>query len=221
MKAILSLENGVIPANTNFERENPEIRSDLWNIKFPREAVPWPGPDIRRASICNYGFGGSNTHVILEDARYYLKSHQLDGFYTEVPQSTQPEGLAGVKAVARKSLHSAFTADDKQDWHKNRLLLFSAPDKNGIARMGSLYRDYLARMNLKAGEDSEFLDGLAHTLASKRSLLKWRSFNVSDNLTTLMGLKLRTPVRAHRDPTLVFVFTGQGAQYAGMGRRLL
>lgn len=65
-KTIMALEEGVIPPNADFQAPNKDIDFEKLNIMVPTTIQPWPNPDIQRASISNFGFGGSNAHVILE-----------------------------------------------------------------------------------------------------------------------------------------------------------
>ncbi len=73
IKTILVLENGVIPAVAEFESPNPRLRLHDWNVTVPTELTPWPTQGLRRASINSFGYGGSNAHLIIDDALNYLK----------------------------------------------------------------------------------------------------------------------------------------------------
>lgn len=55
IKAVLSVEKGVIAPNLWFEKGNPAIDFDGWKIRVPTEPVPWPSSGIRRASINSFG----------------------------------------------------------------------------------------------------------------------------------------------------------------------
>jgi hypothetical protein len=79
IKTVLVLEHGIIPPNINFEKVNPKIDPAAVNIIFPLENYPWPTNGLRRASINSFGYGGSNAHVILDDAYNYLESRGLKG----------------------------------------------------------------------------------------------------------------------------------------------
>ncbi|EFW98603.1 phenolpthiocerol synthesis polyketide synthase ppsa [Grosmannia clavigera kw1407] len=68
IKAILILEHGMIPPNLNFEKANESIPLEEWNIKVLLQLQPWPKPGLRRASVNSFGYGGTNAHVILDDA---------------------------------------------------------------------------------------------------------------------------------------------------------
>lgn len=70
IKVVCALEAGVVPPNGNFEQLNPKLRLEEWNMQVPTTVRPWPKRGAtRRASINNFGFGGANAHVILEEYR--------------------------------------------------------------------------------------------------------------------------------------------------------
>ncbi|KAK7937173.1 uncharacterized protein PG986_014041 [Apiospora aurea] len=77
IKGVLTLEKGVIPPNANFGHRNPAIL-DEWNLEFPTKPYAWPETEggLRRMSINSFGFGGTNAHMVLDDAAHYLRSHR-------------------------------------------------------------------------------------------------------------------------------------------------
>jgi acyl transferase domain-containing protein len=68
IKTIHVMENRVIPPNINYQIPNPKILLDEWNLAVPTSLIPWPNDKPLRASINNFGYGGANSHVILEAA---------------------------------------------------------------------------------------------------------------------------------------------------------
>ena len=58
IKTVFVLESGIIPPNMNFEKANEQIPLEKWNLKIPTTLMTWPGLGVRRASVCNFGFGG-------------------------------------------------------------------------------------------------------------------------------------------------------------------
>ena len=50
-KAILAVENGIIPGNPTFETPNPKINFEELRIRATRTSIPWPPCEFRRASI--------------------------------------------------------------------------------------------------------------------------------------------------------------------------
>jgi phthiocerol/phenolphthiocerol synthesis type-I polyketide synthase E len=69
IKAVLALQHGEIPATLNFTSPNPRI--DFANSPFHVAAKlqSWPASEIpRRAGVSSFGVGGTNAHVVLEEA---------------------------------------------------------------------------------------------------------------------------------------------------------
>lgn len=78
------LENGIIPPAANFEKVNPSIPLEEWNIRIATEPTPWPS-GIRRLSVNSFGFGGANAHVVLDDALSMLAGN-IDGIHRTLPR---------------------------------------------------------------------------------------------------------------------------------------
>ncbi|KAL9069652.1 MAG: hypothetical protein Q9157_006092 [Trypethelium eluteriae] len=72
IKTVLMLENKFIVPNTNFEKANPNIPLDDWRLTVPTKGYDWPSTGIRRASINSFGYGGTNAHVVIDEAEAYL-----------------------------------------------------------------------------------------------------------------------------------------------------
>lgn len=87
LKSVFVLERGIIPPNCWFERPNSKIPVNDWNFKFPTTATLWPNQGLRRASINAFGYGGSNAHVIMEDALSYLSMNKFIGKHRTVESS--------------------------------------------------------------------------------------------------------------------------------------
>jgi acyl transferase domain-containing protein len=69
IKTVLCLENGLIPPTLHFHQTNPDI--DFKNSPFYVNAslAEWKrGNDPRRAAVSSFGIGGTNAHVVLEEA---------------------------------------------------------------------------------------------------------------------------------------------------------
>jgi acyl transferase domain-containing protein len=69
IKTVLALQHGELPASLHFRAPNPQL--DLANGPFRvnAELAPWPGGNgPRRAGVSSFGIGGTNAHLVLEEA---------------------------------------------------------------------------------------------------------------------------------------------------------
>jgi malonyl CoA-acyl carrier protein transacylase len=69
LKVILSLQHQAIPPHLHLKQLNPYISLEGTPFSIPTELQPWPvGSQPRFAGISSFGFGGTNAHLILEEA---------------------------------------------------------------------------------------------------------------------------------------------------------
>jgi amino acid adenylation domain-containing protein len=69
IKAVLALKHEEIPPSLHFSTPNPKLELDSSPFFVPTRAVPWPaGVAPRRAGVSSFGIGGTNAHVVLEEA---------------------------------------------------------------------------------------------------------------------------------------------------------
>ena len=69
IKVVLMLRHGRIPPHLHLNTINPLLRLDDGLLEIPTTMRDWPGSaEPRRAGISAFGFGGTNAHVILEEA---------------------------------------------------------------------------------------------------------------------------------------------------------
>lgn len=163
-----------------------------------------------------------------------MQQHGLTGNHCT---SRVPGALANVRSIPSTITESNYDYSDHESeniheasfngaTHTNeliesKLLVWSAADQKALGRMLENYKASSADLGLM---DTSKLDHLAVTLASRRSQLLWRSFAVFPSAETSQAKKILAPakpVRSSTDTGLAFVFTGQGAQYVGMGMDLI
>ncbi|MEM8486724.1 MAG: type I polyketide synthase [Bacteroidota bacterium] len=69
MKTSLALQNKVIPPSLNFETPNPNIDFKETPFVVNQELTPWETEHLpRRAGVSSFGVGGTNAHVVVEEA---------------------------------------------------------------------------------------------------------------------------------------------------------
>ncbi|WP_223068395.1 type I polyketide synthase [Paenibacillus caui] len=68
IKAVLTVRDGLIPPTLHYKAPNPKI--DFTNSPFVINTAltPWTGATPRRAGVSSFGIGGTNAHVVLEEA---------------------------------------------------------------------------------------------------------------------------------------------------------
>ncbi|KAJ6443698.1 efflux pump antibiotic resistance protein [Purpureocillium lavendulum] len=209
IKTVLMLEKKLIPPNAMFDKPNSNIPLQAWGMEVPRRMLKWPEGAVRRASVNSFGYGGTNAHVILEAADDYLQD------------LTQTLALHYRDHVTELL---AFEDSPGTNVARPRLFAFSHHYEGGVATLAANTKRFILDT---LDDTNDALDSLAYTLSDKRSFLKFR-FCVAastrdelvDNLTQIATGSDRA-TKCTDGLKLCFVFTGQGAQWAGMGRELL
>ncbi|KAE8373903.1 hypothetical protein BDV26DRAFT_296514 [Aspergillus bertholletiae] len=205
IKTALAMEKGVIPPSINFKEANPKLKLDEWNLKVVREVQPWPSARIRRASINNFGYGGTNSHIILED------------------------GVSWVQAAFGGHLHPTGAnghGDAQAARDVSKVLVLSGKDEQACQRMVAGLAAYIEQ-NPLPDNLGDYIDNLTYTLGQRRTRFPWvaaHPISLSDGYEGVIGAlqspKFK-PSRSPRRPRIGMVFTGQGAQWYAMGRELI
>ncbi|KAL2061047.1 hypothetical protein VTL71DRAFT_9099 [Oculimacula yallundae] len=228
VKGVLMLEKGLIPPNLYFENVNPKIDLDSWHIKIPQSVTPWPMDGLRRVSINCFGFGGTNAHIILDDAFHYLSQRGIEGNHSsvEIPDTSSPSTTdSGIIIDTPPS--TCVGSDSASTMARVKLYAFSSHEQNGIDKLSREYSEYLIAKDTSIDSPkaaSQLATDLAYTLACRRTRLPWKAFVVassSEKLASQLLEGISKPVRSSEAPSLAFVFSGQGAQWFAMGRELL
>jgi acyl transferase domain-containing protein len=70
LKGVLAVENGLIPKSLHYEQSNPQIDFKKSPFFVASELIDWPlnNGHPRRAGVSSFGVGGTNAHIVLEEA---------------------------------------------------------------------------------------------------------------------------------------------------------
>ncbi|OBK32125.1 polyketide synthase [Mycobacterium sp. 1245111.1] len=79
IKAILCLKHRAIPATLHYTSPNPELHLDRGPFKVRSEYGPWEWDGVLRAGVSSFGVGGTNAHVVLEEAPRVASSTPSSG----------------------------------------------------------------------------------------------------------------------------------------------
>lgn len=230
IKTVLSLHHGVIPPSIHFRRPNPHIPWD--RLKVVTAPTPWPG-DHPRAGVSSFGFGGTNAHIVLERAAPVPAPASVPPSRTAAagPSTERYDGEAGRdRPGAKVFLLTDVSAERVRDhagvladWVESGI----APDP---AAQGSVAPEDVVpagAVSDPAAPESVALGDVAHTLARRAGRGRAGAAVVAgDRGELLAGLRAvqagggvtGAAVTGGRGP--VWVFSGYGSQWAGMGARL-
>lgn len=197
LKAALCLRHQEVPPQPGLKTINPSIHLDEWNLEIPRgqsRSLALSKP-ARYAGVNSFGYGGTNAIAVLR----------------------RPEERAVVssRASAARRINGKIP------------FLLTAFSKTSLPLMAAAYRDRLE------GESRPDLGDLAFSLATSRTLFRHRLLILARDEQDLAGkldsyLKdqreegmLNATVEAQSGRGVVYVYSGVGPQWWGMGRHLL
>ncbi|KAH0594700.1 Polyketide synthase [Metarhizium humberi] len=200
IKACLSIKHGIISPNLHLDNLSPSVQPFCKNLEVVTSIMPWPelpAGQVRRASVNSFGFGGTNAHAILESP------WSSDDLQAQVKGRTP--GSAN-----KEALHLPF--------------LFSATSEKSLVALVDAYSEYLDN-----NPDVD-LCRLAYTLGCRRSAFAFKTcFSAASQEELCSKLSESTSDQGNlsfvrsttTNPSLLGVFTGQGAQWPRMGASLL
>jgi amino acid adenylation domain-containing protein len=192
IKMSLALHHKVIPASLHFTAANPKLDLEKSPFYVNTKLQDWNPPDglPRRAGVSSFGTGGTNAHVVLEEAPARPPSG-----------ASRPSQLLVLSAKTPEALDRA-TAN-LRDYLKD---LEGRKDDSAAARE---LAD--AAFTLQTGR-SEFV--------RRRVVVCHDPGDAAEALDTHDARRVFTHHQQLIDPPVVFMFPGQGAQYPGMGAEL-
>ncbi|GGS45890.1 hypothetical protein GCM10010156_00670 [Planobispora rosea] len=104
VKAVLAVRHGVIPANLHFERAHPDVEFGPFYV--PVKNVTWE-TETRRAGVSSFGLGGTNAHVIVEQAADGPPRTASTGWRVLPVSARSPEALRQARTRLADHLEAA------------------------------------------------------------------------------------------------------------------
>lgn len=192
MKALIAFDRRSYPRTLHTEAVNPTIDWEGLNLRPVPESLPLSDEGALRAGVSSFGFGGTNAHVILE----------------QIEAAAAPELPAAEKEPP--------------------ILLTSAASPESLGKLIGVWSDRLAA---KGGKAEELAQEAAQAWAF-RATLPLRAAVLCDEpgraaraMAKVAGgqasPRVITGRSTLRDAPTAFVYSGNGSQYAGMGRAAL
>ncbi|WP_324610127.1 SDR family NAD(P)-dependent oxidoreductase, partial [Streptomyces rimosus] len=196
LKTVVSLQRGRVPASLHFTRWHPEIDAGGCRLFVPTQAADWPVPGRPRlAAVSSYGVGGTNAHVLVEEAPA-AKAAPVSGTDRTAGARNQTFVLS---AASPGALHQ--TAARLADWLEG--------DGAGQPLRDVAYT-LAVRRSHGAHRAAVVADGRSELTTGLRQLAAGRA-----------AVNCATGRAGAQECGAVFVYSGHGSQWARMGQGLL
>ncbi|WP_234379953.1 type I polyketide synthase [Streptomyces sp. CMB-StM0423] len=194
IKAVLALRNEAIPPTAHYERPNPALELETSPFYVNTDLRPWPRrTEPRRAGVSSFGIGGTNVHVVLEEAPADPRAGDSGG--------NRPTGQAAAEPPAR-------------------LLPLSAKSAPALAEGAGRLADHLEAHPDTPLDAVAHTLARRRARFPHRTAAVARTTEEAVTALRLLAADAASAVAAPDSAPVAFLFPGQGAQYPGMARGL-
>ncbi|TMA84097.1 MAG: SDR family NAD(P)-dependent oxidoreductase, partial [Deltaproteobacteria bacterium] len=215
IKAALALHHRKLPPQPGVAEENPKLELAAGPFFLPKTELPWESDgQPRRAGVSSFGFGGTNAHLVLEEARESAAPRR------RLPAPRKARAELFMLAGARASVVSRFA----------RLIAAALP---GLRREGRTLADVAYTLSQRAHGDARLaiaadsFDVLSERLLACADQLDERGDGAPDPMAppdvSLPVQLVPGAVFAHgpfEKRKVALLFPGQGAQKVGLLREM-
>ena len=193
IKAVYSLTHRVVPAHIGMDTPNPRIQFDHWNLEVVTANKPLRASGRLIIGVNSFGFGGANAHVILES----------------------PSAEVSPRPALSKSRARALP------------IMISARDATALRAVAHDMAEFVGRQPQSALYDIAYQSvygrerhmHCAVLFGSTPSRIAATLEQFANNPLEQTSVEHGTPLDSPKGAA--FIYTGNGAQWAGMGGRLL
>ncbi|MDX2831283.1 type I polyketide synthase [Streptomyces scabiei] len=227
IKVVMAIRHGVLPQTLHVDAPTPHVDWSSGGVRLLTERRDWSVDRPRRAGVSSFGMSGTNAHVIIEQAPE-AEQRPADEQTPEDGRQGAAEPIADAGPLTVPNAGSGLASGAEPDaaplptvpWP----LSGRSPEalRDQAARLASWLAD---RPGLRPAD-------VGHSLAATRSAFEHRAVVVADRpegflrglAAVAAGTSAAETVAGRTgagDGRTVFVFPGQGSQWAGMARQLL
>ncbi|OBA59289.1 polyketide synthase [Mycobacterium sp. 1100029.7] len=190
IKTILCLQHKAIPGTLHYTSPNPELRLEDTPFTVRSSYGPWEWDGARRAGVSSFGVGGTNAHVVLEEAPEHAPAVATRAASTGPQVLLLSARTAAALEDARTTLAAALSALDAPELSDVAFTL-AGRRKHPVTLAAVVHDRTHAATVLRAAEHDNVFIGDSGDVNAESALQR-----------------------------VVFMFPGQGAQHVGMARGL-
>lgn len=213
IKTALALEHQTIPATINFERATPQVAWDTTPFHVADRLRDWEeGPTPRRAGVSSFGIGGTNAHVVVEEAPPSAPTdEEPDGAQLLVLSAKTPSALkaatgnlAGHLATGQDGLADvAFTLQTGRREFQNRRAVVCVDPEDARAALdsptdrrvltGSTHHRRKPVVFMFSGQGSQYID-MARGIYESEPVFKAHVDRCAEILQPTLGYDIREAI---------------------------
>ncbi|MBN8657042.1 MAG: AMP-binding protein, partial [Anaerolineae bacterium] len=191
IKSVLAMQNEAVPPHLHLKEVNPYLSLENSRLEIGTYLRPWKRREQPRfAGVSSFGFGGTNAHIVLSDA----------------PMIAQP------------------ASSEKMERPRHMLALSAKTDSSllALAEQASAQLEstqvFVSDFSFTANTTRPHFE---HRLAIQASTPAELKASLDEFVSNTNNTAISTGIaKPGAQPKIAFLFTGQGAQYIGMGRGL-
>ncbi len=210
IKTVLSLKHRQIPPSLHYSSPNPEIDFEETPFHVNSALAEWKSNGSpRRAGVSSFGMGGTNAHVVVEEAPYMEPSQSDHPWHVLTLSARTPSALDRMTDRLRRHLHDhpglnmrdlAFTLHLGRKMFEQRRIIVCRDQNDAIATLEANDRKRIASSGMGArsrtvsfmftGQGSQHIN-MGRDLYENEPVFREEIDRCCEMLRPIMGLDLR------------------------------
>ncbi|QKW09724.1 SDR family NAD(P)-dependent oxidoreductase [Streptomyces sp. NA04227] len=226
IKMVMAMRHAELPRSLHIAEPTPHVDWSSGAVRLLTQATPWPQVDRpRRTAVSSFGVGGTNAHVILEEAPPESDGPGQGPTGDGAADVTDPTSTTNVAVAAAATAATSNATDAAESEGRALPWLVSGVGEAGLRAQARRVAEFLQ-------SDAQAPDvDLAYSLVSSRAALRDRAVVVAADRASA-GERLAALADGDQGPhtalgsatardRVTFVFPGQGSQWPGMAAELM